>query len=142
MKSDPTHLYQPAGRMGAVTMQTLRLTSRTWLMLSDCAIYPFEEAGRPGPDGLMHVPVDQEIRAAIDRARGPGESDDELILRLIPLWRTARRPDWIETGSILLRLRELNTAATAALIEALRRTREPDDEQARLLGELYPSATL
>ena len=35
------------------------------------------------PDGLWDVPVDDEVAAAIDHARLQGESDDDVVGRLV-----------------------------------------------------------
>lgn len=52
-----------------------------------------------------------------------------------------RAPDWIERGSITLRLTELNPEAVEALIECLRDTLEADDDRLRMLLELWDALT-
>jgi hypothetical protein len=52
-----------------------------------------------------------------------------------------KAPEWIENGSITVRLTELNPAAVEALIESLRDASEEDDERIRLLTRLWDALT-
>jgi hypothetical protein len=54
---------------------------------------------------------------------------------------SVKAPDWIENGSITLRLTELNPHAVEALIETLRDASEEDDERVRLLLRLWDALT-
>lgn len=50
-------------------------------------------------------------------------------------------PEWIENGTITVRLTELNPHATAALIESLRDSMDADDDRVQLLIDLWDSLT-
>ena len=50
-------------------------------------------------------------------------------------------PEWIERGTITVRLTELNAHATEALIETLRDATESDDDRVRLLMDLWDALT-
>jgi hypothetical protein len=52
-------------------------------MVAEMAILPFRSTGTRQPDGTWLVPVDEEVALRLDQERLPGESDDDVVARLI-----------------------------------------------------------
>lgn len=71
-------------------MRTIRLTDNTSRALAELAIFPFQQTDTRGPDGLLHVPISDDVRIALERHRESGESDDDLVMRLVRFWRGAK----------------------------------------------------
>lgn len=66
-------------------MRELVLSEETHRLILDQAL-PFVLARSDATlreDGLWEVPVDEDVAAAIDHARLPGESDDDVVSRLV-----------------------------------------------------------
>lgn len=94
--------------------------------------------------------------AMVCAAAGPGGSVATITRRTSPRWEryksgAPRRraamdlkiiiPEWIERGTITVRLTELNPEATAALIETIRDATEQDDERIKVLMDLWDALT-
>lgn len=68
-------------------MKTIRLKEAAHRAIIDLALLPFEETGRRQPNGDRLVPLPDETFERFERARLPGESDDDLVMRLVRLYR-------------------------------------------------------
>lgn len=61
----------------------LTLTAATVARLAGHAIGVWVPEGEPRPDGLRSVPVDPDVHQRIERMRYQGESDDDVVGRLL-----------------------------------------------------------
>jgi hypothetical protein len=64
-------------------MKWLHVSETAHRALADAAIYPWYETGRRQEDGSWLIPVDDEVAERLDEVRLDGESDDDLIMRMI-----------------------------------------------------------
>ena len=65
------------------TVKTIRISDATNRAIIDAAIYPFHSTATRLPDGDWLVPVDDEVNQQIENNRLPGETDDDVILRVL-----------------------------------------------------------
>ncbi len=65
------------------TVKTIKISDATNRAIADAAIYPFHSTAKRLPDGDWVVPVDDEVYQRIEDNRLPGESDDDVILRVL-----------------------------------------------------------
>ena len=75
-------------------MPMIRLKKETLQLLREGTLprFDFVMAGTPRKDGDYDVPVDDEVAMAIAKARLPGESDDDVVVRRMREV-TGRKPD-------------------------------------------------
>ena len=71
-------------------MLTIRLSDATYRDLADLAILPFANTGVRQPDGAWLVPLDDETLEHLQQHRLPGETNDDLVSRLIRFHRGQR----------------------------------------------------
>ena len=64
-------------------MKWLHVSETTHRALADAAIYPWHETGQRQADGSWLIPVGDEVAERLDEIRLDGESDDDVIMRLI-----------------------------------------------------------
>lgn len=64
-------------------MKWIRISDTTHRALAEAAIFPWRETGRRQADGSWLVPVGDEVADRLDEVRLAGESDDDLIMRMI-----------------------------------------------------------
>jgi hypothetical protein len=64
-------------------MKWIHVSEITHRALAESAIYPWQETGRRQEDGSWLIPVGEEVAERLDEERLAGESDDDLIMRLI-----------------------------------------------------------
>lgn len=66
-------------------MPTIRLTTVTMRLIRSQALpgFDFLRTARRRDDGDWDVPVDDEVTYTIATARLPGESDDDVVARLV-----------------------------------------------------------
>ena len=83
----------PGGRgrtSGTSTMPTIRLSDATYRDLADLAILPFASTGVRQPDGSWLVPLEDDTMERLQQQRLPGETDDDLVARVIRIYRGQR----------------------------------------------------
>ena len=75
-------------------MPMIRLKDETQRLLREQTLpgYAFVAAGSRRRDGDWDVPVDDEVALAIAEARLPGETDDDVVQRLVRK-AIGRKPD-------------------------------------------------
>jgi hypothetical protein len=73
-------------------VRTIRISDHTHRSIVDLAIYPFRETGVRQPDGDWLIPVSDETWERLEQHRQTGESDDDLLSRLLRE-QQGRRPD-------------------------------------------------
>ena len=66
-----------------VPMKTIRISDATNRAIAEAAVYPFHSTATRLLDGDWLVPVDDEVYQRIDDSRLPGETDDDVILRVL-----------------------------------------------------------
>lgn len=71
-------------------MPTIRLSDATYRDLADLAILPFAGTGIRQSDGSWLVPLDDETLERLRQNRLAGETDDDLVSRLIRFHRGQR----------------------------------------------------
>lgn len=64
-------------------MKTIRLAPSTHQALAELAILPFRSTATEHPDGTLSVPVSDETWDHLQGHRLAGESDDDLVQRII-----------------------------------------------------------
>lgn len=64
-------------------MPFIRLTRATYIELGKHALVAVRQTGIPQSDGLMLVPIDDDVHESLESMRAPGETDDDLIQRVI-----------------------------------------------------------
>ena len=64
-------------------MKTIRVSEATYRAIADLAVLEYRSTGTRNADGSWSIPIDEEVSAAIDRERLPGEDDDTTVMRLI-----------------------------------------------------------
>jgi hypothetical protein len=64
-------------------MPFIRLTSETYIELGKHALVAVRSTGVPQPDGMILVPIDDDVHESLEAMRAPGETDDDLIQRVI-----------------------------------------------------------
>ena len=66
-------------------MPTIRVTSETLQLIREQSTpgFRYTSTARRRPDGDWDLPVDDEIAYAIAMVRLPGESDDDVVSRLV-----------------------------------------------------------
>jgi hypothetical protein len=64
-------------------MKWIHVSETTHRALADAAIYPWRETGRRQADGSWLIPMGDEVFERLDEERLYGESDDDLIMRII-----------------------------------------------------------
>ena len=64
-------------------MKTIRLSDATHRALMEQALLPFQPTGARQPDGSWRVPVSDETWERLEAQRLPGESDDDLVMRIL-----------------------------------------------------------
>ena len=64
-------------------MRRILLRDATYQALRAVAIGAFQSTGQRQPDGSWLVPVDEEVWARIQAIRMAGESDDDVVARVI-----------------------------------------------------------
>ncbi len=64
-------------------MKWLHISETTHRALAEAAIYPWQETGRRQAGGSWLIPVGDEVAERLDEIRLDGESDDDLIMRII-----------------------------------------------------------
>jgi hypothetical protein len=52
-------------------------------MVAEMAILPFRSTGTRQPDGTWLVPIEEDTALRLDQRRLPGESDVDVVARLI-----------------------------------------------------------
>jgi hypothetical protein len=64
-------------------MKWLHVSETTHRAIAEAAIYPYHETGRRQADGSWLIPMGDEVFERLDEERLYGESDDDLIMRII-----------------------------------------------------------
>jgi len=64
-------------------MKAIKISDAAYRALAGKAILPFRATGTRQADGSWLVPVEDGTYARLEQIRVPGESDDDLIQRLI-----------------------------------------------------------
>lgn len=64
-------------------MKTISMSDATYRVVADLATLPFRWTGARQPDGSWLVPVEDDTHERLQGHRLPGESDDDLVQRLI-----------------------------------------------------------
>ena len=64
-------------------MPLIRMTDATYTALASLAIGTFRPTGARQVDGTWLVPIDQDTWDRIDTMRLPGETDEDVIQRVI-----------------------------------------------------------
>ena len=64
-------------------MPSIRVNDATYRAIAELSILPFRSTATRQPDNTWLLPVDPDVHAAIEAKRLPGESDDDVIQRLI-----------------------------------------------------------
>jgi len=72
-------------------MKTIRLSDATHRALMEQALLPFQPTGARQPDGTWLVPVSDETWDRLEAQRLAGESDDDLVMRVLRAYE-GRRP--------------------------------------------------
>lgn len=74
-----------AGGEAAMTsvLKTIRISDSTAMLLREAAIHPFTQTGERQPEGWWVIPIEEDTYARIEEHRANGETDDELVLRLL-----------------------------------------------------------
>lgn len=68
-------------------MKIVNMSDATYRAVAELATLPFRWTGARQPDGSWLVPVEDETYDRLQRHRLPGESDDDLLQRLMRAWR-------------------------------------------------------
>jgi hypothetical protein len=66
-----------------VHMPLIRLTDATYTALARLAIGTFRQTGQRQADGTWLVPIEQDTWDALQAKRLPGETDEDVIQRVI-----------------------------------------------------------
>lgn len=64
-------------------MKTMSMSDATYRAVAELATLPFRWTGARQPDGSWLVPVEDDTYERLQQHRLPGESDDDLVQRLI-----------------------------------------------------------
>ena len=64
-------------------MPIIRLSDATYRMVADLSSPEFISTGVKQPDGTWLVPIEDHVMANLAKLRLPGETDDDLVARLI-----------------------------------------------------------
>jgi hypothetical protein len=64
-------------------MKLIRVSDTTYRMVAELAILPFRSTGTRQPDGTWLVPIGEDVWGHLEAHRLPGESDDDVVTRLI-----------------------------------------------------------
>jgi hypothetical protein len=64
-------------------MKLIRVSDATYRMVAEMAILPFRSTGTRQPDGSWLVPIDDEVFDRLEQERLPGESDEDVAVRLV-----------------------------------------------------------
>ena len=64
-------------------MPIIRLSDATYLMVAEISSPDFISTGDKQPDGSWLVPIEDHVIANLAKLRLPGETDDDLVARLI-----------------------------------------------------------
>jgi hypothetical protein len=72
-------------------MKTIRLSDATQRAVMEQALLPFQPTGVRQPDGFWLTPVSDETWERLEAQRLPGESDDDLVMRILRAYE-GRRP--------------------------------------------------
>ena len=70
---------------------TLILSATTYRRLHRYARGPMTKGGVPHPGGLVALPIDADIVARVAELRGPDETDEDVILRMMNAWDVAEK---------------------------------------------------
>jgi hypothetical protein len=73
--------------MARKTVKTLRLSDAALRSIEELAILPFRQEGTRQPDGTWLIPVEPDTWERLERHRFPGESDDDLVQRILRNYR-------------------------------------------------------
>ena len=64
-------------------MKVIRVSDATWRMIAEMAILPFGSTATRQPDGTWLVPVQDDTWERLEQHRLPGESDDDVLARVL-----------------------------------------------------------
>jgi hypothetical protein len=64
-------------------MPIIRLSDATYLRVAEISSADFISTGVKQPDGTWLVPIEDHVMANLAKLRQPGETDDDLVARLI-----------------------------------------------------------
>ena len=64
-------------------MPIIRLSEATYLRVAEISSADFISTGVKQPDGTWLVPIEDHVMANLAKLRLPGETDDDLVARLI-----------------------------------------------------------
>lgn len=64
-------------------MKTISMSDAAYRAVAELATLPFRWTGTRQPDGSWLVPVEDDTYERLEQHRLPGESDDDLVQRLI-----------------------------------------------------------
>ena len=68
-------------------MKTIHLSDATYRDLVELAMLPFRPTGTRQPDGSWLVPIEDDTSERLESMRLPGESDDDLVARVVRAYR-------------------------------------------------------
>jgi hypothetical protein len=71
-------------------MKMIKISDATHWAIADCATLSFRATAKRQSDGSWLVPLDDDTVERLHRARLPGESDDDTIMRMIRCYRSHR----------------------------------------------------
>ncbi len=66
-------------------MKTIKVSETTYRALTDVASLPFHSTGERQPDGDRLIQIEDDTYEQIRKERLPGETDDQVIQRLVDL---------------------------------------------------------
>lgn len=66
-------------------MKTFKISETTYRALTDVASLPFPSTGERSADGVRLIQVEDDTYGQIQKERLPGETDDQIIQRLVDL---------------------------------------------------------
>lgn len=71
-------------------MKTIRLSHASYEAIANVSFLPFRWKGDRLPDGCWSVLIEDETYERLERIRMRGETDDDLLMRLVRLYRGQR----------------------------------------------------
>jgi hypothetical protein len=68
-------------------MKRIRISEATYRMIAEAAVLPFRSTGQRQPDGTWLVPLEDDTYERLRQHRQPGETDDDVIIRIIQTYQ-------------------------------------------------------